>query len=77
MRIDGYVNCVGARSRRPINLIKPSHTAKILNINVTSFIEMVRIITKKNMKKYSRDYKTTGRKNMLFTPGNYFSEKPV
>ena len=48
--------------------------------NVTSDTRIsmdIRIITKKNMKKYSRDYKTTGRKNMLFTPGNYFSEKPV
>ena len=47
-KFDGYVNCVGMRSRRPINLIKPSHTNQILTTNVTSFIEMVRIITKKN-----------------------------
>ena len=36
------------RSRRPINLIKPSHSNQILTTNVTSFLEMVRIITKKN-----------------------------
>ena len=36
------------RSRRPINLIKPSHTSHVLATNVTSFLEMVRIITKKN-----------------------------
>ncbi len=48
IKFDGYVNCVGMRSRRPINLIKPSHTNQILNTNVTSFLEMVRIITKKN-----------------------------
>ena len=47
IKFDGYVNCVGMRSRRPINLIKPSHTNQILTTNVTSFIEMVRIITKK------------------------------
>jgi len=48
IKFDGFVNCVGIRSRRPINLIRPSHTIKILNTNVTSFLEMVRIITKKN-----------------------------
>ena len=48
VKFDGYVNCVGVRSRRPLNLIRPYHTAQILNTNVTSFIEMVRIITKKN-----------------------------
>tara|TARA_B100000809_G_C15064020_1_gene503494 strand:- start:399 stop:1148 length:750 start_codon:yes stop_codon:yes gene_type:complete len=48
IKFDGYVNCVGMRSRRPINLIRPSHTIKILNTNVTSFLEMVRIVTKKN-----------------------------
>ena len=47
IKFDGYVNCVGIRSRRPINLIKPSHTNQILNTNVTSFLEMVRVITKK------------------------------
>ena len=48
IKFDGYVNCVGMRSRRPINLIKPSHSNQILTTNVTSFLEMVRIITKKN-----------------------------
>tara|TARA_Y100001958_G_C21225573_1_gene550965 strand:- start:1033 stop:1806 length:774 start_codon:yes stop_codon:yes gene_type:complete len=48
IKFDGYINCVGIRSRRPINLIKPSHTIHILNTNFTSFLEMVRIITKKN-----------------------------
>ena len=47
IKFDGYVNCVGIRSRRPINLIKPSHTNQILSTNITSFIEMVRLITKK------------------------------
>ena len=43
--------------------------------NVTSDTRIsmdIRIITKKNMKKYSRDYKTTGRKNMLFTAWKLF-----
>ena len=47
-KLDGFVNCVGIRSRRPINLIKPSHTNQVLTTNVTSFLEIVRIITKKN-----------------------------
>lgn len=48
IKFDGFVNCVGMRSRRPVNLIKPSHTNQILTTNVTSFLEMIRIITKKN-----------------------------
>ena len=47
IKFDGYVNCVGMRSRRPINLIKPSDTNQVLTTNFTSFIEMVRLITKK------------------------------
>ena len=37
----------------------------------------IRIITKEELRKYSREYRTTGRKKMLFTPDNYFSNKPV
>lgn len=46
--LDGFVNCVGMRSRRPINLIKPEHSLEVLQTNFISFIEMIRIITKKN-----------------------------
>ncbi len=35
----------------------------------------IRIITEKNLKKYSRTYKTTGRKKTLFQPGHYFSNE--
>lgn len=45
--LDGYVNCVGMRSRKPLNLLKPSHTSEVLNTNVTSFLEMVRLVSKK------------------------------
>lgn len=45
--LDGFVNCVGVRSRRPLNLIKPEETQQIMNINFAAFIEMVRLITKK------------------------------
>ena len=37
----------------------------------------IRIILENNIEKYSREYKTTGRKKMLFTPGNYFSKESV
>jgi len=46
--LDGFVNCVGMRSRRPINLIKPEHSIEVMQTNFISFIEMIRIITKKN-----------------------------
>ena len=37
----------------------------------------VRIITESNLQKYSREYRTTGRKKMLFQPGHYFSKQPI
>jgi NAD(P)-dependent dehydrogenase (short-subunit alcohol dehydrogenase family) len=45
--LDGFVNCVGVRSRRPLNLIKPDEAQHIMNINFGAFVELVRIITKK------------------------------
>ena len=45
--------------------------------NVTRISLDIRIITESSLKKYSREYKTTGRKKMLFQPGHYFSEKPI
>lgn len=45
--LDGFVNCVGVRSRRPLNLTKPEETQQIMNINFAAFIEMVRLFTKK------------------------------
>lgn len=47
--LDGYVNCVGMRSRKPLNLLKTIHTNEVLNTNVTSFLEMVRLATKKGV----------------------------
>ena len=37
----------------------------------------IRIIMKSELKKYSRAYKTTGRKKMPFMPGHYFSKEAV
>jgi 3-oxoacyl-[acyl-carrier protein] reductase len=48
IRLDGFVNCVGVRSRRPLNLLKVAHVSEVLNANLISFLEMVRILTKKN-----------------------------
>ncbi|MFN4083104.1 MAG: SDR family NAD(P)-dependent oxidoreductase [Bacteroidia bacterium] len=46
--LNGFVNCVGLRSRRPINLLNTIHVTEILKANLAAFIEMVRITTKKN-----------------------------
>lgn len=45
--LDGFVYCVGVRSRRPLNLIKPNESQHILNTNFVAFIELVRLITRK------------------------------
>jgi NAD(P)-dependent dehydrogenase (short-subunit alcohol dehydrogenase family) len=45
--VDGFVNCVGIRSRRPLSLLKPKVISEVMNVNFGSFIEMVRCITKK------------------------------
>lgn len=47
-KLDGFVNCVGLRSRRPLNLLKPAHVSEILHANVASFLEMTRLICRKN-----------------------------
>jgi NAD(P)-dependent dehydrogenase (short-subunit alcohol dehydrogenase family) len=46
--LDGFVNCVGIRSRRPLSMITPKALNEIMNVNFGSFIEFVRWITKKN-----------------------------
>ena len=37
----------------------------------------IRVSLEKGLQNYSREYRTTGRKKMLFQPGHYFSEKPI
>lgn len=44
---DGFVHCVGVRSRRPLNLIKHDEVHQIMNINFVAFVELVRLITRK------------------------------
>ena len=43
--LDGLIHCVGVRSRRPLNLIKPEEVHQIMNINFAAFIELVRLVT--------------------------------
>jgi len=46
-KVDGYVNCVGVRSRRPLKLLKPEHVSEVMTINFLSYLEMLRIVTKR------------------------------
>jgi NAD(P)-dependent dehydrogenase (short-subunit alcohol dehydrogenase family) len=46
-KLDGYINCVGVRSRRPLKLLKPEHTSEIMTINFVSYLEMLRMVTKR------------------------------
>lgn len=46
--LNGYVNCVGVRMRRPLHLLKPLLIQETFNANVTSYLEIVRLITKRN-----------------------------
>lgn len=45
--IDGFVHCVGIRSRRPISMITPNVLNKVMQVNFGSFVELVRCITKR------------------------------
>jgi len=45
--VDGYIHCVGIRSRRPISMLYPKIINDVMRINFSSFIEITRCITKK------------------------------
>lgn len=45
---DGFVHCVGIRSRRPISMLTPKVMNEVVNLNFGSFVELVRCLTKKN-----------------------------
>ena len=45
--IDGFVHCVGIRSRRPLSQLLSENVAQVMAINFGSFIELTRCITKK------------------------------
>jgi NAD(P)-dependent dehydrogenase (short-subunit alcohol dehydrogenase family) len=46
-KFDGFVNCVGIRSRRPLSLLSIKEIRNVMDVNFGSFIEMTRCITKK------------------------------
>ena len=53
------------------------HCTQNNTTNDTRISMDIRVITKNNLAKYSRDYRSTGRQKMLFTPGNYFYKSSV
>ena len=53
------------------------HCTQYNDTDITRISMDIRIITESNLKKYSREYRTTGRKKMLFRPGHYFSNEPI
>tara|TARA_B100000886_G_scaffold320965_1_gene262823 strand:- start:287 stop:1198 length:912 start_codon:yes stop_codon:yes gene_type:complete len=53
------------------------HCTQYNNTDNTRISMDIRIITESNLEKYSREYRTTGRKKMLFEPGHYFSNEPI
>ncbi|MCK9414430.1 MAG: SDR family oxidoreductase [Prolixibacteraceae bacterium] len=46
--LDGFVYCVGIRSRRPLRMITPKVLSEVINLNFGAFLELTRCITKKN-----------------------------
>lgn len=50
--IDGLVHCAGISSRKPLNVLKAEGFTKVMDVNFYSFVELVRLATKK---KYFND----------------------
>lgn len=46
-KLDGFVHCAGIGESRPLSLTTCEFTEKVMAVNVLSFIEIVRLITKK------------------------------
>ena len=44
---DGLVHCAAIRCRRPLKMLTPKHLSKVMILNFSSFIELIRCITKK------------------------------
>lgn len=45
--IDGLVNCVGMRSRRPLKLLKPEHVEEVMRLNFYALLELIRVSVKR------------------------------
>lgn len=50
--LDGLVHCAGISSRKPLNVLKAKGFSKVMDVNFYSFVELVRLATKK---KYFND----------------------
>ncbi len=46
-KIDGLVHCAGISSRKPLNMLKAKGFSKVMDVNFYSFVELVRLATKK------------------------------
>lgn len=46
-QLDGFVHCAGIAPIRPLNLSKYSFMLHVMNVNFFSFVEIIRVITKK------------------------------
>lgn len=46
--IHGLVHCAGISSRKPLNVLSKESFAKIMDVNFYSFVELVKIVNKKN-----------------------------
>lgn len=45
--VDGFVHCAGVSSRKPLNVLKAKGFQKVMDVNFYSFVELARILTKK------------------------------
>ena len=45
--VDGLVHCAGISSRKPLNVLKAKGFSKVMDVNFFSFVELVRLVTKK------------------------------
>lgn len=46
-KVDGLVHCAGISSRKPLNVLKAKGFSKVMDVNFYSFVELVRLATKK------------------------------
>lgn len=82
---DDFISLLSSKSS-PLNMEygefiifdpKCLHCTQHNTTNKTRISMDIRIMLENNFEKYSREYKTTGRKKMLFSPGYYFSKESV
>lgn len=66
--LDGFVYSAGIGSTRPLKLLKPNVIKTIMDINYFAFVEMIRLITKKNC--YNRGLSIVGVSSVASQQGN-------